>query len=75
MARPARESAPWIFWPIAAVWDLIAFVIRLTGRAIGIVISLVLMVLSVILGLTIVGLPLAIPVFLLGFLLLLRSLF
>jgi len=75
MARSARESAPLIFWPIAALWDLLAFVLQLTGRLVGVVVSLVLMALSIVLGLTIVGLPIAIPTFVIACLLLIRSIF
>jgi hypothetical protein len=75
MSRAARQTVPWILWPIAATWDLVAFMLRLTGRFIGVVIALVLMLLSVLLGLTIVGLPVAIPLFILAVMLLFRSIF
>ncbi len=75
MAQSARETAPWIFWPIAAVWDLLAFVVRLTGRIIGVLLGLALIVLAIPIGLTVVGLPLAIALLIVGFLLLWKSLF
>lgn len=75
MARPARESAPWIFWPFAALWDLLAFILRLTGRIVGVILGLVLLVLGIALALTVVGVPVGVPLAILGFLLLLRSLF
>jgi len=75
MARPARESAPWIFWPFAALWDLLAFVLRLTGRIVGAILGLVLMGLGIAVALTVVGIPLGVPLAIFGFLLLLRSLF
>jgi hypothetical protein len=75
MRRNARAGAPWIFWPIAALWDLVAFVLGLTGRLIGIVLALVLMLGSVLLGLTVIGLPIAIPLFIVALALLVRSLF
>jgi hypothetical protein len=75
MVQPARASAPWIFWPIAALWDLVAFVLRLTGRVAGAAVSLALIATSILLGLTIIGLPIAIPLFFVGCLLLVRSIF
>ena len=57
MVKPARESAPWFLWPVAALWDLLAFVLRLTGRLIGVLISLVLLVLGAVLTMTVVGAP------------------
>jgi len=75
MARTARHTVPWIFWPIAAVWDLLAFVLRLTGRLVAGVIGLVLLMGGVLLSFTIVGAPLGIPLAIVGLLLLFRSLF
>ncbi|MGD8279304.1 MAG: hypothetical protein PVH00_14805 [Gemmatimonadota bacterium] len=75
MARTARHAAPWIFWPIAAVWDLLAFVLRLTGRLVAGVIGLVLLTGGGLLSFTIVGAPLGIPLAIVGLLLLFRSLF
>lgn len=75
MARTAREHVPWIFWPIAAVWDLLAFVLRLTGRMVAGVIGLALLTGGVLLTFTIVGAPIGIPLAVVGLLLLFRSLF
>jgi len=75
MTQPARHSAPWFFWPLAALWDLLAFVLRLTGRLIGAIIGLVLMIVGIVITLTVVGAPLGVPLFILGLLLLMRSLF
>jgi hypothetical protein len=75
VARPARESAPWIFWPFAALWDLLAFILRLTGRIVGVILALLLMIVGIGLALTVIGVPVGVPLAILGFLLLLRSLF
>jgi hypothetical protein len=75
MARSARETAPWIFWPVAAIRDLLAFVLRLTGRLVSGVIGLVLLIGGALLSFTIVGAPIGIPLGLVGLLLLFRSLF
>lgn len=73
--RPARESAPWFLWPLAALWDLMAFVLALTGRVMAALIGLVLMIIGVVLTLTIVGAPVGVPIAILGLLLVVRSLF
>lgn len=75
MTRPARESAPWILWPFAAVWDFLAFVLRLTGRIVGAILGVVLMVVGIAVALTVIGIPVGVPLAILGILLLLRSLF
>jgi hypothetical protein len=73
MARSARDSAPWIFWPIAALWDLIAFVLSLTGRLIGAVVGLLLLVIGLGLSITVILIPIGVPLAIVGFLLVLRS--
>lgn len=63
-----------LFWPFVAIWKLVIFVIELTGRLIGAVLGLVLMIVGVIVSLTIVGAVVGIPLFIFGLLLLIRSL-
>lgn len=75
MTTNARKRTPWFLWPFAALWDLLAFVLRLTGRVVAAVIGLVLMIVGVLLTMTVVGAPVGIPLGVLGFLLLLRSIF
>ena len=75
MARTARESAPWIFWPIAAVWDLLAFVLRLTGRLVSGVLGLLFLLGGALLSFTIVGAPIGVPFAVVGLLLLVRAIF
>ena len=75
MARTARESTPWIFWPFAAAWDVLAFVLRLAGRLVGAVIGLLLLVAGALLSFTIVGAPVGVPLAIVGLLLLVRAIF
>lgn len=75
MSRSARSSAPWILWPIAALWDLVAFLLRLTGRLIGFVIGLVLLVIGGVLTLTVIFAPIGLPLIAVGFLLMIRAVF
>jgi hypothetical protein len=75
MSRTARASAPWMFWPIAALWDLIAFVIGLTGRIIGGVLRLVLLILGLVLCMTVILIPIGAPLAIVGLFLVFRSLF
>ena len=70
-----RETAPWFLWPFAVVWDLLAFVLQLTGRLLGIVLALVLMAAGVAATMTVIGAIVGIPLFSLGVLLLIRSMF
>jgi hypothetical protein len=75
MSRPARETAPWFLWPVAAVWDLVAFLVTLTGRLIGVVLGLTLLTLGLVLTLTVVLAPVGVPIMVVGILLMVRSFF
>jgi len=75
VVQPARQSAPWFLWPLAAVWDLLAFILRVTGRVLGIILGLVLLGSGIALSLTVVGAPIGVPLAALGFLLLVRCVF
>jgi hypothetical protein len=73
--RSRRHEYPWILWPFVALWDLLAFILELTGRVLGIVIGLVLMFVGILLTATVIALPIGIPLLVLGVLLMLRSIF
>ena len=75
METAAGRPIPWPLWPFVGLWRLLAGVLHLTGRVVGAVLGLVLMIVGIVLSLTIVGAPIGVPVFALGFLLTLRSLF
>jgi hypothetical protein len=70
-----RRRVPWILWPIAALWDLIAWIVQFTGRIVAAVLGLVLMIVGVLLTVTIVGAIAGIPLIVLGFMLMVRSIF
>ena len=72
---PRPRDYPWILWPFVAFWDLLAFVLKLTGRLVGTILGFALMITGVVLCFTLVGLPLGIPLAMLGGALMLRSIF
>jgi hypothetical protein len=74
MAEKTRNY-PWIFWPFVALWDLLTFILRLTGRLVAVVVGLVLMIGGAALTATVVGAPVGIPVAIFGFLLVIRGFF
>lgn len=55
------------------LWDLLAFILSLTGRLVAAVLGLALMIVGIILTVTLVAAPVGIPLIVLGFLLMLRS--
>ncbi len=71
-----REGhVPWYLWPFWAIWKLVATIIELTGRLVGLILGAVFILVGVVLTITIVGAVLGIPLALFGVLLMVRSLF
>jgi hypothetical protein len=70
-----RRGVPWFLWPFWAIWRLVIVIIELTGRLVGAVLGLVLMIVGVVVSLTVIGAIVGIPLLIFGFLLILRSLF
>ena len=71
----ATRRTPWIFWPFVALWDLIAWIVRLVGRLLAVVLGSILMILGLLLSITVIGAFLGVPMAALGFLLVMRGLF
>jgi len=65
----------WLLYPFWLLWRLVVWVIEATGRLIGAILGLVLMIVGVVLTITIVGAIVGIPLIIFGFMLIIRSLF
>jgi hypothetical protein len=70
---PSR--VPWYLWPFWAIWHFVAWIVKLVGRLLAVVIGGVLMLAGFLISLTIIGAVIGIPLGILGFLLMLRGLF
>lgn len=68
------KKTPWILWPFVAIWNLVAAIIKLTGRLIAVILGLVLIIVGVVLSLTVVGAIIGIPLAGFGVLLMVRGL-
>ena len=75
MSHTQTQKVPWFVWAFARLWGLLAAIIKLTGRLLGAVLALGIMAVGIILSVTLIAAPLGIPLFILGFLLMLRSVF
>ena len=71
----AKKKVPWYLYPFWLIWRLVIGIIAFTGRLVGAIIGLVLMICGVILTVTIVGAIVGIPLIIFGFLLIIRSIF
>lgn len=75
MSDAAEREIPWIFWPFVAVWRLLTWILRVTGRIVCALVGLVFTAVGVAISLSIVGAPLGVPMATLGILLMVRALF
>jgi len=82
ISRPAgkdiamgNDRIPWVFQPFAALWNLLALALGITGRLIALILGLAFTVMGIIFMLTILGVPAGLVLAALGFLLIARSLF
>jgi hypothetical protein len=71
----AKKEIFWLWWPFVALWKFLALIIEMTGRLVAGILGCVLMLVGVILTLTVVGAIVGIPMLLVGFLMLIRSIF
>ncbi len=60
--------------PIVWLWNLIAYIVMLTGRLVAVLLGFVLLLVGVILSITIVGAIAGIPILIIGVLLVVRGL-
>jgi hypothetical protein len=75
MTEKDNKRIPWLLYPFWLIWRLVIWIIAATGRLIGAVLGLVLMIVGVVLTLTVVGAIIGIPLIVFGFMLIIRSLF
>ncbi len=70
-----KRRTPWILWPFVALWNLITWILQLTGRLIAAVLGLVFMIVGVLLTVTVIGAVVGLPLIVFGFILMVRSIF
>lgn len=70
-----KTSAPWILWPIVALWRVVTGIILVTGRLVAIILGGVFILVGVVVSLTVIGAVIGVPLALFGLLLILRGLF
>jgi len=75
MTQHNKKHVHWLLYPFWLIWRLVIWIIEATGRLIGAVLGLVLMIVGVILTVTLVGALVGIPLIIFGFMLIIRSLF
>ena len=74
MTEESRRT-PWFLWPFVAIWNLITWILQLTGRLVAATLGLVFMIIGAILTVTVIGAVVGIPFIIFGFALMVRSIF
>lgn len=70
-----KRRVAWFLWPFVALWDLLAFILGLTGRLVLGILGLVFMIVGLILTVTLIASPVGIPLLIIGLLMVFRALF
>lgn len=70
----SKRQTSCLLWPFVAIWNLVVWIVSLTGRLIAVFLGLVLIIAGVILTLTVVGAVVGIPLATFGILLMVRGL-
>jgi hypothetical protein len=75
MTDRSEKRVPFLLWPFKALWDLLAFILRLTGRLVAALIGLGIAIVGFILTILVISAPIGIPMMVFGFLLMVRGIF
>lgn len=70
-----KRRIPFLLWPFYAIFELIEWILRSTGRLVAAVIGFVFMIVGIILVVTIIAAPIGAPMIVLGLVLMIRGIF
>jgi hypothetical protein len=70
-----KKRVHWLLYPFWLIWRSVVWIIEATGRLVGAILGLVLLIVGVILTVTVVGAIVGVPLIIFGILLIVRSLF
>ena len=68
------HRTPWYLWPFVAIWNLVVWIVSLTGRLVAVMLGLGLLLVGGVLTALVLTAPLGIPLALFGLLLILKGL-
>ncbi len=68
------KQTPWYVWPFAAIWNLVAWIVTLTGRLVAVILGFAFLILGIILTITVVGAIVGIPLAIVGVLMIVSGL-
>lgn len=75
MITEQKKKMQWYLWPCAALWGLLTLIFEFTGRVVGALLGLVLLIVGLLLTLLVISAPIGIPLAVFGLLLMVRCIF
>ena len=70
-----NRKVPLLLWPFYALMQLVIWILKVTGRLVGFILGIVMVVAGVLLCVTLIGAILGVPLAILGVMLAFKSLF
>jgi len=70
-----KRKIPILLWPFWALLQLTVWILKFTGKLIGAILGLVLVIAGVLLTITVIGAIIGVPLILLGVMLMFKSIF
>ena len=70
-----QDKIAWYLRPFVALWRLLALILEFTGRILGVVLGLALIMVGILLSMTVVGAIVGVPLVIFGTLLMVRGIF
>jgi len=74
-SEKTKKKVPWYLYPFWLIWRLVIGIVAFTGRLVGAILGLVLLICGIIISLTIIGAVVGIPLIIFGLLLMIKSIF
>ncbi len=70
-----RRRIPFLLWPFWAVFQLVLWILKTTGRLVGAILGMVIAIVGVVLSITVIGAIIGVPLVLLGIMLMGKAIF
>jgi len=67
-----KRKIPFLLWPFWALFQLVLWILKLTGRLVGAILGLVIIIVGVLLSITVIGAVIGVPLILLGLMLIVK---
>jgi uncharacterized membrane protein (DUF106 family) len=70
-----KRRIPLLLWPFWALFQLVLWILKFTGRLVGAILGLVIAIVGVVLTITVIGAIIGVPMVLLGIMLMIKAIF